>query len=64
LAAHPGLHLCANYLGGVSVRDRISQGRTVADCILQQYPITDPGNESYWPFADAHSAMAKMASSS
>jgi len=33
---HPGLHLEANYLGGVSVRDRIARGRTLAKRILAQ----------------------------
>jgi oxygen-dependent protoporphyrinogen oxidase len=30
LTAHPGLHLCANYLGGVSVRERIHRGMQTA----------------------------------
>jgi len=33
---HPGLHLEANYLGGVSVRDRIARGRDLARRILVQ----------------------------
>ena len=33
---HPGLHLEANYLGGVSVRDRIARGRNLARRILVQ----------------------------
>ncbi|MBI5438364.1 MAG: protoporphyrinogen oxidase [Nitrosomonadales bacterium] len=33
---HPGLHLEANYLGGVSVRDRIARGRALARRILMQ----------------------------
>ena len=33
LTEHAGLHLAANYLGGISVRDRIAQGKMVAEQI-------------------------------
>jgi len=33
LAKHPGLHLAANYIGGVSVRERIFQGLKTAETI-------------------------------
>ncbi len=35
LATHPGLHLCANYLDGVSVRERIHQGLQTARQITE-----------------------------
>ncbi len=35
--AHTGLHLAANYIGGVSVRDRIAQGRELAQTILAEH---------------------------
>jgi oxygen-dependent protoporphyrinogen oxidase len=31
----PGLHLEANYRGGVSIRDRIARAATVAECIIK-----------------------------
>jgi len=34
---HPGLHLCGNYAGGVSVRERIYQGKLTARQIMQTY---------------------------
>lgn len=37
LARLPGLHLAANYLGGVSVRDRIVCGYATANRILQKW---------------------------
>lgn len=37
----PGLHLEANYRGGVSVRDRIARSQTVAEQILAVLPKTD-----------------------
>ncbi len=45
IAAHlrqlPGLHLEANYRGGVSVRDRIARSRIVAKQILASLPKSD-----------------------
>ncbi|WP_260292651.1 protoporphyrinogen oxidase [Sedimenticola hydrogenitrophicus] len=38
LSNHPGLHLTANYLDGVSVRDRIFQGSRTARAILESLP--------------------------
>ncbi len=32
----PGLHLAANYIGGVSVRDRITEGRRISADIVEQ----------------------------
>ncbi len=36
LSSHTGLHIAANYMGGVSVRDRIAEGRRVSDEIVLQ----------------------------
>jgi len=38
LTAHPGLHLNANYLDGVSVRDRIYQGSKTSRVVLAGLP--------------------------
>lgn len=37
LENHPGLHLEANYKGGVSVRDRLARGRSLAKQILAEW---------------------------
>lgn len=34
LSSHSGLHIAANYMGGVSVRDRIAEGRKLSDEIV------------------------------
>ena len=39
----PGLHLEANYRGGVSVRDRIARGRSLAKQVLLQHQQTQDG---------------------
>lgn len=36
LAEHPGLHIEANYIGGVSVRDRLCHSKQTAEKILRQ----------------------------
>ena len=41
LQHYPGLHLEANYRGGVSVRDRIARSRIVAKQILDTLPKTE-----------------------
>jgi oxygen-dependent protoporphyrinogen oxidase len=38
----PGLHLEANYRGGVSVRDRLARGRTLAKEIMDEWPYPLP----------------------
>lgn len=38
LARWPGLHLTANYIGGVSVRERIFQGMKTAQAIAEKLP--------------------------
>lgn len=43
LAQWPGLHLEANYRGGVSVRDRIVRGRTAANVIARQASLASSG---------------------
>ncbi|MBI5658843.1 MAG: protoporphyrinogen oxidase [Nitrosomonadales bacterium] len=43
LKQHTGLHLEANYRGGVSVRDRLARGHAVANQILEAQP---------WPSAE------------
>jgi len=40
----PGLYLAGNYLDGVSVRDRISMGKTLAQRILQQIAVSEADN--------------------
>jgi len=43
----PGLYLAGNYLDGVSVRDRIAKGKTLAQRILQQIAGSDAdGNDN------------------
>ncbi len=39
LCAHPGLHLEANYIGGVSIRDRIVSSKKAASQIIEQLAI-------------------------
>jgi oxygen-dependent protoporphyrinogen oxidase len=43
LGKHPGLYLAANYLGGVSVRERIHKGKQLADtiCAAMQGDMAD-----------------------
>lgn len=36
ISASPGIHIAANYLGGISVRDRIAQGKKLSAAIIQQ----------------------------
>lgn len=36
LSALPGIHLCANYIGGISVRDRIENAEKTASAVLGQ----------------------------
>lgn len=58
LQAYPGLHLAANYIGGVSVRDRIAQGHQLADKIIAascEQHSTTPLWEQPSPSAMVHS---------
>jgi len=40
--ALPGLYLCANYRGGISVADCIKSSRTVSDRVAQYLGRPDP----------------------
>jgi len=42
LKTQPGLHLGGNYLGGVSIRERLACSRTMADQIIQQISAKHP----------------------
>jgi len=47
LQQFPGLHLEANYRGGVSVRDRLARGCTVANQILRSRQWSIPGRQRH-----------------
>jgi len=57
LAQLPGLYLQANYQGGVSVRDRMAQGRRLAEQILAHH-CQLAGTEATYPELFAALAMA------
>lgn len=40
ISSSPGIHIAANYIGGVSVRDRIAQGQILSAEILKQENIS------------------------
>ena len=50
----PGLHLQANYKGGVSIRDRIVQAKKVANNILALLPLNNKMKHSSANYLDSH----------
>lgn len=58
LKQHQGLHVAANYQGGVSVRDRISQGQQLADTIHRQLAAAEPQSRLFWLGAAENSMAA------
>ncbi len=59
ISSSPGLHIAANYLGGVSVRDRISQGKDLSAEIL----MAETASYSHKPQPFNHSAWSPSSKS-
>ncbi len=59
LKQHRGLHIAANYLGGISVRDRIAQGQQLAQRLITSHaPRTHASSSPLWKEAPSSLAGA------